>query len=480
VSALAALATPSAERTLADALREWLPRQRWFAGKARTVAEVAVHDVALFIDAGAELLWVAVDVRYDDGGSERYQVPLVVGEEAAERDSVAAILPEGPLVDALTVPDACALFARLCLGTQPYTTVRGAAVVSTTERASKRQDIAVSSHSVRAMGAEQSNSSVVLGDLVLKLFRKLEPGENPDVELTRALTARGVDTVPVQYGALELDGREPTTLAVLTALVPGATEGWELATREVEGLADRGERGVPGLLDDAESLGEAVARTHAALADAFGRQPTDPALLRAWADGMRAQAQRVLATAGTRAPDETAVVAARADELDAVFADLPALTDAGPVVRVHGDLHLGQVLRAADGRWMLLDFEGEPARPLRERRLPHSPLKDVAGMLRSFDYAAAQVRGGSAVENWRATARRRFVAGYERVAKPANLLPPDAGQAQRLRDLLELDKAVYELGYELANRPDWVRVPVAGIVAALDRIARPAATGRTP
>jgi len=163
-----------------------------------------------------------------------------------------------------------------------------------------------------------------------------------------------------------------------------------------------------------------------------------------------------------------------------VFADLPALTGAGPVVRVHGDLHLGQVLRAADGRWMLLDFEGEPARPLRERRLPHSPLKDVAGMLRSFDYAAAQVRGGGAVENWRATARRRFVAGYERVAKPANLLPLDAGQAQRLRDLLELDKAVYELGYELANRPDWVRVPVAGIVAALDRIARPAATGRTP
>ena len=475
MSPLAALAAPASERTLAEAVRAWLPRQRWFAGKARTVTEVAVHDVALLGDAEGELLWVLVDLRYDDGGGERYQVPLIVGSEQADRASVAAWLPEGPLVDALTVPQGCVLLARLCLGTQPHTTVRGdtiASTASTPERASKRQDIAVSRHSVRAMGAEQSNSSVVLGDMVLKVFRKLEPGENPDVELTRALTAAGVTTVPAQYGALALAGGETTTLAVLTALVPGAADGWDLATREVTEVAERGERAARMLLDDAELLGETVARTHAALAEAFGRHHADAATLDRWAADMRAQAEGVLRTAHTHAPDDTAAVTARAAEIDALFADLPTLTGAGPLIRVHGDLHLGQVLRGEDGRWMLLDFEGEPARPLAERRLPHSPLKDVAGMLRSFDYAAAQVRG-AAVENWRATARRRFAAGYERVATPADLLPSDPGQAQRLRDLLELDKAVYELGYELANRPDWVRVPVAGIVAALDRIAHP-------
>jgi len=469
MSSLAALATPSAERTLAGALREWLPRQRWFAGKARTVAEVAVHDVALLADPGTEVLMLVAEVSYTDGGAERYQVPLAVGPPQAERASVAAHLPEGPLVDALVVPAACRLLARRCTEERAEHTAGGHRLAGRPASGATPPPDAP----MRAMDAEQSNSSVVLGDMVLKLFRKLEPGENPDVELTRALTAHRVGTVPVQHGALELDGGEPTTLAVLTALVPGAAQGWELATREVEDLADRGERGVPGLLDDAESLGEAVARTHAALADAFGRQAADAALLRRWADGMRDQAQRVLATARAHARDETASVAARMDELDAVFAGLAGITDAGPLIRVHGDLHLGQVLRSEDGRWLLLDFEGEPARPLAERRLPHSPLKDVAGMLRSFDYAAAQVRG-DAVENWRATARRRFVAGYERVATPADLLPSDPGQARRLRDLLELDKAVYELGYELANRPDWVRVPVSGIVATLDRIARPA------
>lgn len=476
MSPLAALAAPAAERTLAEAVREWLPRQRWFAGKARTLAEVAVHDVALLGDTDAELLWVLVDVRYTDGCIERYQVPLILGGEQADRASVAAWLPEGPLVDALTVPRGCVLLARLCLGTQSHTTVRGDTIASTAERASKRQDIAVLSHSVRAMGAEQSNSSVVLGDMVLKVFRKLEPGENPDVELTRALTAAGVATVPVQYGALALAGGETTTLAVLTALVHGAVDGWDLATREVTEVAERGERAARMLLDEAELLGETVARTHAALADAFGRDRADAATLDRWAATMRAQAERVLRTARTRAHEDTAAVTTRAAEIDALFADLPTPADAGPLLRVHGDLHLGQVLRGEDGRWLLLDFEGEPARPLAQRRLPHSPLKDVAGMLRSFDYAAAQVRG-AAVENWRATARRRFVAGYERVATPAELLPPDPGQARRLRDLLELDKAVYELGYELANRPDWVRVPVAGIVATLDRMARPTDPG---
>jgi maltokinase len=468
MSPLAALASPAAERTLADALREWLPRQRWFAGKARALTGVAVHDVALLADADAEILLLWAEVSYDDGGAERYQVPLAIGPPQAERPSVAAHLPEGPLVDALTVPAACHLLARRCTEEHSEPTAAGHRLVGRPAGgAAPPADAAM-----RAMGAEQSNSSVVLGDMVLKLFRKLEPGENPDVELTRALTARGVATVPAQHGALELDGREPTTLAVLTALVPDAVEGWELATREVESVAEGGAGRL--LLDEAELLGETVARTHAALADAFGRSEADAALRQRWADGMRAQAQRVLATARSHAPDATAAVEARADELDAVFAGLAGVTDSGPLIRVHGDLHLGQVLRSGDGRWLLLDFEGEPARPLAERRLPHSPLKDVAGMLRSFDYAAAQVRGGGGIENWRAAARRRFVAGYERVAHPADLLPPDPDQAQRLRSLMELDKAVYELGYELANRPDWVSVPVAGIVAALDRITRPA------
>ena len=461
---LTALAAPSGEPIVATALRAWLPAQRWYAGKARDLDELHVHDVAVVDDPSAPLLLVLVDVRYADGGSERYHVPLALEPGEAARADVVARLPEGALVDATSAPHACLALARLTVSQAPARTSRGGRL-SAAPVTDWRPDPEAP---VRRLGGEQSNTSVILGDVVLKVFRKLEAGENPDVELTRALTAAGVDTVPAQHGALLLAERETTVLTAISQLVADAREGWALATDEVAALRAGGGRPQPGLLEQAEALGLAVARTHAALAGAFGAEPATRPVLERWAAGMRAQTLRVLDLAGARAPAEAAAVLEHRDALLALFAGLPELSDAGPLIRVHGDLHLGQVLLGADG-WRLLDFEGEPARPLAERREPHSPLKDVAGMLRSFDYAAAQVTPNGQVENWRVAARRRFLAGYTGTARAAGLLPPAGGDANRLLAVMELDKAVYELGYELANRPDWVRVPVAGILAALNR-----------
>lgn len=465
MSLLDALAAPSGERVVADALRAWLPRQRWYAGKARDLEELHVHDLAVLADGPEPLLLVLVDLRYADAGTERYHVPLALVDGDAEGADVVARLPEAALVDAGASPEACRLLVRLCLDDRPHGTSRGARLSGGALTAWRPADDAP----VRRMGGEQSNTSVVLGDAVLKVFRKLEAGENPDVELTRALTAGGTGTVPVQHGALLLQEREPTVLAVVSELVAPAQEGWELAVGEVEALAEGRPRPEPGLLDDLGALGAAVAATHEGLARAFGRHDADAPLLRRWSAGMRAQALRVLDLAAERAPVECAPVLDRREELlEAFGSGLGDPAAVGPVIRVHGDLHLGQVLRGPDG-WRLLDFEGEPARPLPERREPHTPLKDVAGMLRSFDYAAARVPSGSQVENWRATARRRFLAGYRATAAAAGLLPGSDADGGRLLALMELDKATYELGYELANRPDWVRVPVEGILTALDR-----------
>ena len=465
---LSALAAPSGEPIVADALRAWLPRQRWYAGKARDLEDLHIHDVAVLDSDDAPLLLVLVDVRYADGGTERYHAPLALDPGEPREADVVAHLPEGALVDATSTAQGCVALARLTVAAADQQTGRGARLT-----AAPVTDWAPDAAApVRRLGGEQSNTSVILGDAVMKVFRKLETGENPDVELTRALTAAGVDTVPAQHGALLLSEREPTVLTVISELVRDAREGWELATEEVGALSATGTR-PHGLLDEVEGLGLAVALTHSALADAFGARPVEADLLARWAAGMRAQAMRVLDLAADRAPVDGAAVLERRDDLLTAFAAVAELDDAGPLIRVHGDLHLGQVLLGAEG-WRLLDFEGEPARPLAERREPHSPLKDVAGMLRSFDYAAAQVPPSGQVENWRAAARRRFLAGYVDTARAANLLPLRPGAAGRLLAVMELDKAVYELGYELANRPDWVRVPVEGILTAMDRAGDPA------
>lgn len=432
-----------------ERLGDWLPRQRWFQGKDRTVLAVEVTETA---DLDDVCTLAIAEVRYDGRPPEHYQVPLVAD-------------PAGPLVvdgrrwaDATGDPDAMRTLADRCCTDGRSATSTGRTLAGRPVSGARPEPGAP----VRKMTAEQSNTSVVIGDAwILKVLRRLEPGIHPDIEITAALTAQGFDHVPTQHGSLALESRdgEDTALAVLSTFVPGSAEAWALAV----GDTAAGSRDLIGPMKD---LGAAVGDLHAALAAAFGAAPADASTRRGWADAMHSQLGRVLDVAVRRAPEQTADVRARADEITARFRRLATTDDAGPVTRVHGDLHLGQVLRGRDGRWLLLDFEGEPLKSIPERRASSSPLRDVAGMLRSFDYAAAEPHGGSVPREaaaWRDDARDRFLDGYR--ARAASLLPPAAGE---LLVAWELDKAVYELGYELANRPGWVPIPVGGILRLLD------------
>jgi predicted trehalose synthase len=410
-----------ATEELLASLEPWLVRQRWFAGKAREVASVHLQGM---VDLDDRVLDVILRVHYADGGTEDYQVPVIVGEDGFS--------------DALADPGACRAIAALCMRADHRPAQSGSELVG-----QPVTDDPVPAGEVRTLGVEQSNSSVVMGgQAILKVFRKLEPGTNPDVELTRALTEADFPHVPVQRGSLDLASADepPTTLAVLSDFLPDAQEGWALALAEPDLLLGR--------LGD---LGRAVAGAHVVLAEHFPSRAATPGDGEAWTGAMLHQLDAVLATAA-RDPDRTAAVLARADDIRMRLRAGTGAPGHGRVQRIHGDLHLGQVLIDPNRGWQLLDFEGEPARSLADRRQPHSPLRDVAGMLRSFDYAAAHSDASTA---WVEQARTAFLAGY-------------GVQTTPLLVAFELDKAIYELGYELANRPDWVGIPVRGILRVLD------------
>lgn len=460
---LAGLAEPERWPGLASALGDWVPSQRWFQGKARVVTGVRVVDAAL-LPGESGVLDLVVEVAYAGGSPERYQVPLVAGDPGTAGADAAARLGGLALRDALADSEACRAVAGLALGGEAPPTAAGGRVRGLPVAPAKP----LPEGPARRLGVEQSNSSVVIGDAILKVFRKLEGGLNPDVELTRALTAVGFEHVPAQHGAvvLEHDGTE-TALAVLSSFAAAAREGWALACEEAAAVA-AGARG-GGFVAAVAELGAVVARLHAALRDSLGAEPAPPGTAAAWAAGMRAGARQALALARARAATPAAAVLEAASDVDARLGTVADLADPGPLVRIHGDLHLGQVLVEEPARWLVLDFEGEPARPLADRRRPQSPLRDVAGMLRSFDYAAAHadraVPPGLAA--WRDELRRAFLDAYLGHARRAGLLPGNEATSVLL-DAFELDKAVYELSYELANRPDWIAIPLGGILRVLD------------
>ncbi|HUZ43623.1 MAG TPA: hypothetical protein VMU63_04410 [Acidimicrobiales bacterium] len=314
---------------------------------------------------------------------------------------------------------------------------------------------------VRPVGAEQSNSSVVLGqEVILKLFRRLQPGSNPDVEVSTGLDRVGFNHLASPLGVWTRDGYD---LAVAQEFLAGGSEGWALALTSLRDLyaSEEEDPAAAGgdFASEARRIGEMTARMHIALGKAFGVHP--PALTE-WANALVEQVDGLGLGPNVRR---------RAEEL---ASRLVAVKDV-PSIRVHGDLHLGQVMRA-DAGWFVLDFEGEPARPVAERRLPWPPAKDVAGMVRSFAYAAAAVlheRESSereALEGraraWEQRNRQAFLDGYASVEGLEAVLPEadsDTDAYGVLLDFFELDKAMYELGYERAHRPDWEPIPLAAI-----------------
>jgi maltokinase len=320
---------------------------------------------------------------------------------------------------------------------------------------------------VRPVGVEQSNSSIVFGEaLILKAFRRIEPGVNPELELLRFLSERDFPNIASLAGWYEYEGRFiDATLGILQEYLAGARGGWELALEQVASDPD-------GFLDRLRELGEVTGALHTVLGSDNSRpdfapdEPSQEALSLLTAD-VDEQIERIFVDL----PETEAVqpIAGRGQDVRERLQALSHIGAGGRVIRTHGDYHLGQTMRSDRG-WVILDFEGEPARPLPERRLKRSPLRDVAGMLRSFSYVTAGarlLRGVDAPDGWEDRARAAFLDGYFGRADPA-LLPPGEAPTRQLLSVFELEKAVYELRYELNNRPDWVAIPVAGILRLID------------
>jgi maltokinase len=435
---------------LVPALAEWLPRQRWYSGQVEP-ASLRILDqeirgdqfpvlVRLLLQADGVDYQVLVGVRGRDEHPE-----FLRGHDQALIADIATTRGDAIAYDAVYDPD---LAVVLLDAVAPQETV---------ERA-------------RLMGAEQSNSSIVFDErVILKLFRRVQRGHNPEIEITEALAKQGFTCVAEP---LATQRKGDFDLAILQPFLAGAAEGWALALtslRDLFGMHDTSSIPIitadtpPPPMDpgqaggdfsgEAARLGAMTGGMHVALADAFGRHPAGA---KAWAASIAAQVEEVEAP-GVDLSDALAIL----DEL--------AVIDAGAAIRVHGDYHLGQVLRT-DAGWFVLDFEGEPARPIEERRRPTSPLKDVAGMLRSFHYASAVARterDDAALEDlaaaWEERNRNAFLRGYMKAAGDGGILPADPDCLAVVLAAFELEKAVYELGYERAFRPDWVHIPLAAL-----------------
>jgi maltokinase len=402
---------------------------------------------------------VLVAVAYRDGESDLYQVPVGVASRVPEELTGVEIGPvgEGAAYDALHDAD----FSRLLL----TLIAEDANVLDVAFRrglpTGDDEPLDTSLHG-RALGTEQSNSSLLYGEsYVLKVFRRIVPGVNPDLEITLALARQGLDAVPRPLGWIEgsVDGVD-TTFALLQPYLRLATDGWALATTSVRDLfaeADLHADEVGGdFASESQRLGSTTAHVHTALANAFPTQTAGRTELRKLSEAMT---QRV---------DETAAAVAElrpyAEPLRAAFAELAALDEPVPIQRIHGDYHLGQVLRTDSG-WTVLDFEGEPAKPLAERVALDSPLRDIAGMLRSFDYAARHLLTDAApggqlayrATEWAERNREAFCDGY------TEAVGADPRKAAVLLRSYELDKAVYEVLYEARMRPTWLPIPLAAI-----------------
>ena len=434
------------ERIVAlEMLPEWLERQRWYASKSRSVNAVEIAESVVLREHPALVLSL-VQARFATGTHELYQLLLAPGT-----------------FDALTEPtEAAELIARF----EQRETIETEQGRFTFERADGSLDVR-DGDPARPIGAEQSNTSIVYDDrLVLKVFRKLEPGINPELEMLRFLSERGFGNIAPLQGWYEYEGQAlSTTLGVAQTFVPGAVDGWELALREIVTRPD-------AFLDRLGGLGAVTAEMHNVLASDAGdpafspEEPSQESL-----SLLTATVDEDIEREFLRLPDDERVaeIAGRAQDVRERLSARAQAGVGGREIRTHGDYHLGQTLAAGDA-WVIIDFEGEPARPLHERREKRSALRDVASMLRSFAYAASAVeilRGERAPEGFEARARERFLEAYfERIE--STLLPAGESQVSSLLSVFELEKAIYELKYELDNRPEWVPIPVAGIRRLLE------------
>jgi len=440
--------------TFEDILATWLVKQRWFAGKGRTVHDLALVADTEIIPGDPGLRHLLVTVSHG-ATSDCYQ--LFVGSRArlparlrhARIGTHAGMqLYDGLHDSALTRTLLDAIVDDRSVDQLRFCRIPGAEIEPGLDSL--------------VLTGEQSNTSLVFGEsAIFKAFRRVTPGPNPDLEVASALAQLGSSHIAEPYGWVEtrMDGAT-AVLAILSRYLRAASDGWKLAATSVRDLyATEGAR--PGEVGgdfsgEAERLGAATAQVHRDLADAFGHSELEPEAVRELAEQMFRRLDLAIA--------EVPELGQYAEKVGDTYSNLAKLVDPVPAQRVHGDYHLGQVMRTQTG-WVVLDFEGEPATPLAQRRARSSPLRDVAGMLRSFDYAARHqllpsadsARLAPMATSWVRRNSEAFCLGY---AEAGGLDP--AQNAVLLRAML-LDKAVYEVIYEARNRPTWLSIPLESI-----------------
>jgi maltose alpha-D-glucosyltransferase/alpha-amylase len=460
-----------------QSLPAFLPIQRWFGGKARRITAVRVVDWGLLPSAKA--LLAVCDVSYFDGGCELYFLPLMAkGVTACDALSDDAINTE---------------LLHLIANSHQVPTRSGIIQGVKTVAFDRLRGNADESLAVERLPATSSNSLIFYGQrLLLKVFRRLTVGVNPDYEIGRFLTEQTTfDRLPQVAGAIEYHRSHsgPITLAILQQRVHCQRDGWEYALADLKRYYEQRDFG--DALSAADALGRRTAELHLALASnkadaAFAPEPITAADVAAIKDEIRTQAQKGFATLSNSINRLPETVAGDAHRLLAYGpAVLDRLTTAQTLVptatkiRIHGDYHLGQVLWTGDD-FIILDFEGEPTRTVEERRRKYSPLRDVAGMLRSYHYAAyaglfAASQGQLTdfatrepqADRWQRDVSAAFLRAYRAAAGGADFLPTDEEEFTALLNGFMLAKALYELNYELNNRPDWVRIPLRGVLSLL-------------
>ena len=456
-------------------LLEFLPEQRWFGFKGNALAGIEVIDEVVLEEGPPRLVIALVSVSFE-GTLVYFQLPLLIDQDGRSRDAthepgrlkvIGELMAHGE-----SVKGNVGVFHFRGPGLDPLADPPG--------------------RSVRVMAAEQSNTSIVLDErFIVKFFRRLAVGSNPDLELNRRLTSEGFDHVPAQVGEITyegtIDGDEVSIdLGIAQRYLADGTDAWEEVLRRLSVFYDEvdpadadedrrflTEERSRDLLDQIADLGEVIASMHVALARDEGEIDfaPEPSTIED-IDDLRARIEE--------AAGDIEVIGDLRPNLRERLDILSSIEVGGAKTRVHGDLHLGQVMTTPRG-WMILDFEGEPLRPLEERRAKRSALKDVAGMIRSFDYAAIAALFNRCEPDseawtelepwarcWEQAARERFLSGYLTRAHEGRFLPADRETLTVLLQGFELEKALYELAYEEGHRPDWIRIPLHGIRRILE------------
>jgi maltokinase len=442
--------------TLERVVLPWVSRQRWFPGKGVPVRSSRIRRR---LPVGDALTILLVEFDYADRPAELYQVPVTLqsgetgGSPSPEDPAYIGEVPgHGHLLDAARHPASASALLRFLAANGTAGPVTGSAVAPLDDLPA------------RAVTTEQSNTSVIFGDrYIMKTLRQLYPGRNPDLALTLTLNEQhsGHSARTLAWLSVDLHGEE-YTLATVQGFLTGARMGWPMVQASLARAVATGAE--DDFAAEAALLGTATAQIHAALAAGLGTATLG-------ADGVRdvaATIERRWAALTPRVPG----LAAHRDSVDALLDDFRAAGTDLRTQRIHNDLHLTQVMRT-EQEWVLIDFEGEPNAPIERRNRLVTPWRDVAGMLRSFDYAAYYVRrevpespdARRHIDAWLAATRGAYLDGYTAVSGP-----PSHSDLVAMR-LYELEKALFEIDYELTYRPTWLDIPVQGTLHLLGLIA---------